>query len=364
MPFIPQALTLSRWKEEIETKTTVGWKVHIHHGTSRLKSPGAIRQYDIILTSYGTLRAEVFPNGMKKKKKKRPAHWAGGSESESESDYRDHAPPRSSPLLKTKWFRVILDEAHNIRNKGTATSKAVMELDYLHPWFLSGTPIVNSLADIGPALSFIGLMDLDEFHKRVTKMEKKKPRLATKRAQAILKPLMMRRNKDSEINGRKILELPPKITNMDQLTFSPDERAIYTSVEQRAKVRVNTFLREGTLMKNYQVVLVLLLRLRQAVNHPWLLRRRPGEEAREDDLLVDDDVLGANMTEARANDSDEYGRAVGLLGQPAVDVMREKLEERYNAMTDDAENDEPQDLVSFCYPITSLLTVSGMLNLL
>jgi hypothetical protein len=70
------------------------------------------------------------------------------------------------------------------------------------------------------------------------------------------------------------------------------------------------------------------------------------------------------MTEARANDSDEYGRAVGLLGQPAVDVMREKLEERYNAMTDDAENDEPQDLVSFCYPITSLLTVSGMLNLL
>lgn len=123
----------------------------------------------------------------------------------------------------------------------------------MHPWYLSGTPIVNTLGDLGPALNFIGAMADEDFHKKVVKMEKRKPRLAAKRMQAILKPIVMRRNKESEINGQKILSLPPKTTNMPQLPFQPEERAIYSAIEQRAKVRVNKFIREGTLMKNYQV---------------------------------------------------------------------------------------------------------------
>lgn len=48
-----------------------------------------------------------------------------------------------------------------------------MELDCLHPWVLSGTPIVNSLADLGPGLSFIGHMELKEFSSRVSSHETK-----------------------------------------------------------------------------------------------------------------------------------------------------------------------------------------------
>lgn len=232
------------------------------------------------------------------------------------------------------------------RNKRTITAKAVLKLDVLHPWVLTGTPIVNSLADFGPALEFIGAMDIQEYHDKVVNQEKKKPRLAAKRCQAIMRPLMIRRNKDTELNGRKILELPPKTTNMAWQEFELDERAIYAAVEQRAKVRVSKFLKAGTLMKNYSVVLVLLTRLRQCVNHPWLLRRKPGDEEREGDLMVDDAVFGADLGKCRNNDEDEYGRAVAHLGEPAVKDLVKKLEERYKTMTDEADQEVNQDLVS------------------
>jgi hypothetical protein len=47
-----------------------------------------------------------------------------------------------------------------------------MTLDVLHPWFLTGTPVVNSLKDLAPALRFLGVMDYDEFQRRVGKIEK------------------------------------------------------------------------------------------------------------------------------------------------------------------------------------------------
>lgn len=211
---------------------------------------------------------------------------------------------------------------------------------------LTGTPIVNSLADFGPALEFIGAMDIQEYAGKVVNQEKKKPRLAAKRCQAIMRPLMMRRNKDTELNGRKILDLPPKTTNMAWQEFELDERAIYAAVEQRAKVRVSKFLKAGTLMKNYSVVLVLLTRLRQCVNHPWLLRRKPGDEEREGDLLVDGAAIGADLGQCRDNDESEFGRAVAILGQATVEALVKKLEERHKRMTDEADLEENQDMVS------------------
>lgn len=55
---------------------------------------------------------------------------------------------------------------------------------------------------------------------------------------------MLRRNKDTEVDGKRILNLPPKITNMDPLQFEAEERAIYAAIEQRARVRVNKFIKQ------------------------------------------------------------------------------------------------------------------------
>ena len=45
--------------------------------------------------------------------------------------------------------------------------------------------------------------------------------------------------------------------------LSPDERQLYQAVEERARVQINRYLREGVVMKNYSCILAMLVRLRQ-----------------------------------------------------------------------------------------------------
>jgi SNF2 family DNA or RNA helicase len=131
----------------------------------------------VILTTYGTLVSEFGKEPKPKKKKKKQE---GGSDEEEESD--DYVPRKkgehpatrasigrlmeSGPLFKTRFWRVVLDEAHFIRNSKTRAAKAVWELDSIHRWCLTGTLIVNSL-----------------FQGHISKIQKRRPKLAMKRAQ-------------------------------------------------------------------------------------------------------------------------------------------------------------------------------------
>ena len=47
----------------------------------------------------------------------------------------------SELMLQIKWRRVILDEAHNIKDRRSSTAKAVFALDAGYRWALSGTPL-------------------------------------------------------------------------------------------------------------------------------------------------------------------------------------------------------------------------------
>lgn len=88
--------------------------------------------------------------------------------------------------------------------------------------------------------------------------------------QAVLKAMMLRRMKNSLIDGKPILQLPEKIENSEHVVFSEDERQFYNDLETRSQVQFNKYLRAGTVGKNYSNILVLLLRLRQACCHPHL----------------------------------------------------------------------------------------------
>jgi SNF2 family DNA or RNA helicase len=63
--------------------------------------------------------------------------------------------------------------------------------------------------------------------------------------QAILKPIMMRRHKESLLNGKRLLELPEKTSEVVELDFLDEERAIYDAVENRMKMRFGQFLKQG-----------------------------------------------------------------------------------------------------------------------
>lgn len=62
----------------------------------------------------------------------------------------------SSLFLLFNFNRIILDEAHRIRNQRTRTFKAVIALEAEYKWCLTGTPIVNEFTDAVAYLRFIG----------------------------------------------------------------------------------------------------------------------------------------------------------------------------------------------------------------
>ncbi len=87
----------------------------------------------------------------------------------------------------------------------------------------------------------------------------------------LLKAVLLRRTKDSKINGKPILNLKPRISERVHAAFSEDELEFYRSLENRTQLQFNRYLEAGTVGRNYSNILVLLLRLRQACCHPHLI---------------------------------------------------------------------------------------------
>lgn len=94
--------------------------------------------------------------------------------------------------------------------------------------------------------------------------------VAMSRLRALLKAIMLRRKKDSKLDGKPILRLPPKHEEDLYAELSKDERDFYNQLEKKSQVQFSKYLRDGSVGKNYSSILVLLLRLRQACCHPHL----------------------------------------------------------------------------------------------
>ena len=77
---------------------------------------------------------------------------------------------------------------------------------------------------------------------------------------------MLRRKKDSVLNGKRLIELPDRIVKIINCAFDADEREFYESIASQVELTLNKFKQSGDIAKNYTSVLVLLLRLRQGLN--------------------------------------------------------------------------------------------------
>lgn len=86
------------------------------------------------------------------------------------------------------------------------------------------------------------------------KMSKYGP--AMQRVQALLKAVCLRRTKKCKVDGKPILELPPRNVDVVHTPFSDDERGFYNALEQRTRERFNAYVKAGTVMKNYSNVSV------------------------------------------------------------------------------------------------------------
>ena len=95
------------------------------------------------------------------------------------------------------------------------------------------TPIINTLSDAFGLIRFLQFRpwnDWKEFNESIGRYEKKRPKLATDRLQSVFKTTLLRRNKDTVLDGKKLITLPKKTVELVQLEFCPEEREIYTAV--------------------------------------------------------------------------------------------------------------------------------------
>lgn len=216
LDFVPTTLVvcptsmIGQWEREIRLYTTrpgsrAGLKVAIHYGPTRLRSIAEVRRADVVVTSYGIVGTEwsVLANS-------KEADDDGDSEAGSGAAGRKAS---ATLLYQVHWERIVLDEAHNTRNRNTRTSKSCCALEGTYRWALTGTPIQNSLQDLYSLFKFLRHEPWSEIHwwKRIISepFERQDPRAALA-LKTVLQPLLLRRVKAmTDTDGTKIGNLPP-----------------------------------------------------------------------------------------------------------------------------------------------------------
>lgn len=185
----------------------------------------------------------------------------------------------TSGLFSIEFHRIVIDEGHTIRNRMTATSKAVMQLASRCRWVLTGTPIINRLDDLYSLVKFLRLepwAQIGYWKMFISEpFEKKEFKQAFDVVNAILGPVSLRRTKQmKDSNGKKLVELPPKEVVVEKLHFSKEQARVYKYFLDRAESSVKSGLAHGDLLKKYSTILVHILRLRQICCDAALLGTR------------------------------------------------------------------------------------------
>lgn len=204
---------MSNWAQQIERHVEKDnpLKVLTYHGSGRKKmTHREFGEYDVVITSYGTLSAEAFPQGRKEPVKA----------------------PTQQGLFSINWARVVLDEGHTIRNHKTKSSVAASSLLASAKWVLSGTPIVNTIKDLYSMLKFIGITGglerMEIFNAVLARPLAHADPKADIILQSIMRTMCLRRKKDMKFVDLKLPELSEYV---HRITFRKDERQKYEALQ-------------------------------------------------------------------------------------------------------------------------------------
>ena len=108
---------VSQWEEELATKTDLSHLMYYEN--KKATGCDVFSSCDVVVTTFGTVQSEY-------------ASWTRSAMKQ---------PGQSHPLLAFDWKRIILDEAHGIKNPSTIVSKACCMLKAESRWCVTGTPI-------------------------------------------------------------------------------------------------------------------------------------------------------------------------------------------------------------------------------
>ncbi|KAI1777270.1 SNF2 family N-terminal domain-containing protein [Hypoxylon cercidicola] len=271
----PLAL-IRQWEAELKEKVAEDHKLRVlvHHGPQRTKRFEELRRYDVVITTYQILVSE----------------------------HNHTTATVQTGCFGLHWYRVILDEAHTIKNRNAKATKACCDLRSVYRWCLSGTPMQNNLDELQSLVKFLRIKPYDDLREWKEHfdlpMKNGKGDVAMRRLHGLLQCFMKRRTKDilkkdgalstgeKTEDGQKSATSSFKVTERKVVTvaaeFTPAERRFYDRLEKRTDKSLEAMMRSKV---NYASALVLLLRLRQACDHPKLVE---GKLERDKDALTEE----------------------------------------------------------------------------
>ncbi len=242
----PSSLTLN-WLNETN-KFAPSLKVCVISGNAieRAKRIDKIPQYDLVITSYDSLKRDI--------------------EIYEEKAYN---------------FRyMIADEAQYVKNNNTQNAKSIKKILTQTRFALTGTPIENSLSELWSIFDFIMPGYLFKYRRFKEAFEtpivKEESEASLERLKKMIEPFVLRR-----IKKEVLTELPDKTISVLYNEMQEEQQKVYLAYLSRAKKEISDEIKVNGIEGSQIKILALLMRLRQICCHPKLfLQDYEGESSK------------------------------------------------------------------------------------
>lgn len=268
------------WENEIK-KFTPGLTYHIHHGAERCRNSDGFKNFNVIITTYGTLRSDI------------------------------------KLLTEIAFDYVVLDESQAIKNPQSKVTKAAGLLNSKHRLCLSGTPLQNNTFDIYAQMNFLnpGMLGSVEYFRNefATPIDKLGEQDRKEHLKKLLYPFILRRTKEQVAQ-----DLPEKTETILFCEMQSEQRDIYEAFRMDYRNKILGVINEQGIQKSQLTILQGLMKLRQICDSPAIMN----EPEAYPNHSIKLDELAREITENISNHKAlVFSQFLGMLA-----LIREKLQ--------------------------------------
>ncbi|KAK8015050.1 hypothetical protein PG990_008346, partial [Apiospora arundinis] len=190
---------------------------------------------------------------------------------------------RGKSVLGTiEWFRIVLDEAHDIRNRNTRQFEVAASLAARYRWCLTGTPIQNSLEDLGALVAFLRIPLLENaltFQRFIVNQSKQGAKSRFKNLRTLLESICLRRTKE-------VIGLADPIQETRELMLTPFERDQYNELLRKYDALIDMGVSGHSSKRGSTAKVQSFLKLRLFCNNGMLLDGTSSQGLDPDETLT------------------------------------------------------------------------------